>query len=160
MTRKTLLTLGAAATVAVIAAAALAAGGHRDGPDGWGGARMMMMDHGGPGMMHRGGRGPMGMADSPVFRAFDTDGDGTVSAAEAETGLAGLLATHDADGDGSLSRAEFDALFAEAMGHRAARPFAMLDSDGNDRIDAAEMQFPARMMQRMQRMHGTDGPAE
>lgn len=167
MTRKTLLTLGAAATVAVIAAAALAAGEHRGGHDGWGSERMMrgehaMQDHRGPGMMRRGpgGGGMMGMADSPVFQSFDTDANGTVSATEAEAGLAGLLATHDADGDGTLSRAEFDTLFAAFTRHRGARPFAMLDADGNDRIDATEMQFPAQMMARMQRMQGMDSASE
>lgn len=161
MTRKTLLTIAAATTAAVIAAAAFAAGGH----DGSGPRHMMrgehaqgMQDHRGPGMTRRGAGGPMGMTDSPVFQAFDTDGDGTVSTAEAEVGLAGLLSTHDADGDGSLSRVEFDALFAEFTRHRAARPFAMLDADENGLIDAEEMQFPVQMMTRMRLMHVNDAP--
>lgn len=161
MTRKTLLTVAAAATIAVVAAASFAAGGH----DGSGPRHMMRgdhaqgtQDHRGPGMTRHGAGGPMGMTDSPVFQAFDADGDGTVSNAEAEAGLAGLLATHDSDGDGSLSRVEFNALFAELTRHRADRPFAMLDVDENDRIDAEEMQFPAQMMARMRFMRANDAP--
>lgn len=174
MTRKMTLTLGAAAIV--IAAAAIAASAHDMGRDGGGAQRMMrgehaegMQDHRGPGMMRRGDDGQMGrmgqmgmgrMADSPLFSAFGTDTDGTVSAAEAEAGLAALLAAHDADGDGTLSRAEFDALFADATRHRADRPFAMLDADGNARIDATEIQFPAQMMARKERMQDAVPGAE
>lgn len=157
MTRKTILMLGAAA---MIAATAIAASAHDDGRARGGPGHMMqgehapgMPGHGGPGMKRRGAGGPMGMADSPVFGAFDTDTDGTVSAAEAEAGLAGLLTAHDADGDGSLSRDEFDAVFAAFTRHRAARPFAMLDADENGQIDADEIRFPAEMMARRERMH-------
>lgn len=168
MTRKTLLTLGAAAAAVLIAATAIAHDGRQDGT---GQRHMMRGDHAeamqdgrghGP-RMRRGAGGPMGMermADSPIFGAFDTDGDGAVTPAEAETGLAGLLDTHDADGDGTLSRAEFDALFADATRHRADRPFAMLDADENGRIDAAEIRFPAEMMARMQRMHDSAPDAQ
>lgn len=160
MTRKTTLTLGAAAIA--LAAAAIAASAHDAGRDGSGSQRMMRGEHA-QGMHDQRGHGDrMGrMARNPLFQAFDTDGDGAVSAEEAETGLAGLLATHDADGDGTLSRAEFDALFAAAMRGRADRPFAMLDADGNDRIDASEIQFPAQMIARKERMRdaatGTGG---
>jgi len=171
MKRTTLLTLGAAATAAVIGAIAIPAIAQ-----GWGPQQMMRMMHGtgggfmqdghgaGPMMMHgnrgpmgaMGGMGPMGgMADNPVYRSFDADGDGTVTAQELEAGLAALHARHDTDGNGSLSAEEFAALFADVTRVMAERPFAMLDADGDGQISAAEMAFPAQMMARMQAWHGT-----
>ena len=169
MKRKTILTLGAAATAAVIGALAIPAiaGGHGD----WGPNRMMQMTHGqqagfmdghrGPGMMmhggiagHGSGFGPMqAMTDNPVYKSFDTDTDGTVSAAELEAGVANLHAKHDADGNGALNADEFAALFAEATRSMSDRPFAMLDANDDGAIDADEMAFPAQMMARMQKMH-------
>ncbi|KAB2884704.1 MAG: calcium-binding protein [Albidovulum sp.] len=162
MKRKTILTFSAIAGLAVIGAASIpaVAGG---GP--WGMHGGMMGGHG-PGMMmqggqghgpmgQRGGHGPMGMqgfAQNPVFQSFDADKDGTVTAAEAEAGVAALLATHDVDKNGALSEAEFSALFAEVTKGVAARPFAMLDDDGNKEISAEEISFPVRMMARMGRL--------
>lgn len=168
MKRKTILTLGAAATAAVIGAIAIPA--IAGGPGDWGPSRMMQMmhgqqagftqGHGGPGMMMRGGHGPMqAMTDNQVYKSFDTDADGTVSAAELEAGIANLHAKHDADGNGALSAEEFAALFAEATRGMAERPFAMLDANGDGAIDADEMAFPAQMMARMQKMHAPAAPA-
>mgnify|MGYP006295365577 FL=1 len=171
MKRKTILTLGAAATAAVIGAIAIPAIAGGWGPhDGWGPRQMMQMMHGdqagfmqdgrGPGMMmQRGGHGPMGMtgmADNPVYQSFDADEDGTVTAAELEAGIAALHDTHDADGNGALSSDEFAALFAEVTRGLAERPFTMLDANDDGEISAEEMAFPAQMMARMQRMHGAD----
>lgn len=166
MKRKTILTLGAAATAAVIGAIGIPAIASGWGPDGsWGPQQMMRMMHAGQGgfaqvhrgpwtMMPRGGHGPMGMTDNPVYRSFDSDADGTVTAAELETGIAALHARYDSDGDGTLTEEEFAALFAEITRGFAARPFAMLDADDDGRISAEEMAFPAQMMTRMERMHG------
>jgi len=168
MKRKTILTLGAAATAAVIGAIAIPAIAGGWGPhDGWGPRQMMQMMHDdqagfiqdvrGPGMMmQRGGRGPMGMADNPVYQSFDSDEDGTVTAAELEAGIAALHTEHDADGNGALSSDEFAALFAEVTRSMAERPFTMLDTNDDGEISAEEMAFPAQMMARMQRMHGAD----
>lgn len=168
MKRKTILALGAAATAAVIGAIAIPA--IAGGPGDWGPSRMMQMmhgqqagfmqGHGGPGMMMRGERSPMrAMTDNPVYKSFDTDADGTVSATELEAGVANLHATHDADGNGALSAEEFAALFAEATRGMAERPFAMLDANEDGAIDADEMAFPAQMMARMQKMHAPAAPA-
>ncbi|OHC46558.1 MAG: hypothetical protein A2092_05160 [Rhodobacteraceae bacterium GWE1_64_9] len=173
MKRKTILTLGAAATAAVIGAIAIPA--IAAGPDGWGPSRMMQMMHGqqgdfmpgfgGPGMMMQRGdhgarnMGPMGMGgmtDNPVYQSFDADGDGTVSASELEAGLAAQLNEHDADGNGALSSDEFASLFAQMTRGMAERPFAMLDADQNGEISADEMAFPAQMMARMRLMHVND----
>ncbi|WP_371061435.1 EF-hand domain-containing protein [Rhodosalinus sp. 5P4] len=171
MKRKTILTLGAAATAAVIGAIPIPAIAGGWGPhDGWGPRQMMQMMHGdqagvmqdgrGSGvMMQRGGHGPMGMtgmADNPVYQSFDSDEDGTVTAAELEAGIAALHTEHDADGNGALSSDEFAALFAEVTRGMAERPFTMLDADDDGEISAEEMAFPAQMMARMQRMHGAD----
>lgn len=171
MKRKTILTFGAVATAAVIGALAIPAiaGGASD----WGPSRMMQMMHGqqasfmdghrGPGMMmrgeapqHGGGFGPMqAMTDNPIYKSFDTDADGLVSAAELEAGVAALHAKYDADGNGSLSADEFAKLFAEATRGMADRPFAMLDANDDGAIDADEMAFPAQMMARMHKLHGS-----
>lgn len=164
MKRKTIYALGAVA--ALVAAGAVAIPAIAGGPGGWG-----PMEGWGPGMMHRmhggmGGHGTPGrmggLAKNPVFLAFDTDKDGTVTAVEVEAGIDGLRETHDGDGDGALSRAEFDALFAEFTRSFAERPFKMLDADEDGKLDAEELQFPAKMMARMQKWHGqsADAPSE
>lgn len=166
MKRKTFLIAGAIAAVAVIGAASIPAiaGGSGCGMTGgpgtmWGPGMMMQGGHPagwGQGTMGpRGGHGPMGMtgfAGNPVFQSFDADKDGKVTAAEAETGVAGLLATHDTDKNGALSEAEFAALFAEVTKGMAARPFAMLDDNGDKTISAEEIAFPVKMMARMGRL--------
>ena len=63
-----------------------------------------------------------------------------------------LLTTHDADKNGALSEAEFAALFAEVTKGMAARPFVMLDENGNKEISAEEITFPVKMMARMGRL--------
>jgi hypothetical protein len=163
MKRKTILTLSALAAAAVIGAVtipALAGGfGH------WGtAADFGLMDgHRGSGMpMRHGGHRPGGMGamtEHPIYQSFDADGDGTVTAAEAEAGLAALHAEYDADGDGSLSPEEFEALFAEVTRSFAGRPFAMLDADGDGQIGADEMAFPAQMMERKRMMRINEGDA-
>lgn len=177
MKRKTILTFGAIAAAAAIGAATIPAiaGGGPWGMAGHGPGMMMqghggMMGHGpmqgGPmgqhGMQQGGGHGPMGMggfAENPVFKSFDADKDGTVTAAEAEAGVTVLLTTHDADKNGSLSEAEFAALFAEVTKGMAARPFAMLDDDGDKAISAEEITFPVKMMARMGHLTDVNEPA-
>lgn len=152
MKRKTILALSlAAATIAGAAVAIPAvAGDWTGGPCGPG----AMWGHGGmPGMkMWRmgsyGPAGAMGPMNSPVFRSFDADKDGTVRADEARAGLAALHGKYDADGDGALAATEFATLFTEATRGFSERPFNMLDENGDGRISAEEMTFPARMMAR------------
>lgn len=172
MKRKTILTLGAAATAAMIGAIAIPA--IAAGPDGWGPGHMMqgmlgqdggcMQGHAGPGMMMQpAGHGAMRMGDlseNPVYQSFDTDADGSVSNAELEAGLAGLLTQHDADGNGALSSDEFASLFAQVTRAMAERPFTMLDADESGEISAEEMAFPVQMMARMRLMHVNDAAAD
>lgn len=152
MKRKTILTLGAAA---LITAGAFAIPALADGGSGWwghgrGGPHWGMMDHGRRGDHGRMGRmGMRALNDNPVYKSFDTDGNGTVTAAEAEAGVAALHGKYDADGNGTLSATEFEALFAEVSKGFAKRPFAMLDADGNKEVSAEEMKFPLSMMARM-----------
>lgn len=173
MNRKTILTLSAAATAIAIGALAIPAIAQGEGR-----AQMMqrmhdgergsMQGHRGEGqMMRHGGHGDRGMRmggmgmgmgnmqDNPVYQSFDADKDGTVTAAELETGLAALHAEYDADGNGMLSEGEFAALFAQVTRSMATRPFTTLDADGDGQISAEEMAFPAKMMARMQAWHGT-----
>lgn len=165
MTRKTLLTLGAAAVIGALTLPALAGGWGPGnwGPGDWGPARMMQMMHGpmgGHGM--RMAHGPMGGApitESALWKSFDGNADGTVSAEEAKAGIAALQAKHDADGSGTLSKPEFEALFAEATRGFAERPFAMLDADKDSQLSTEELSFPAQMMARMSAMQGAAVPA-
>jgi Ca2+-binding EF-hand superfamily protein len=164
MKRKTLLTTGAVAAVVLTGAVVLPA--IAGGPNGgWGPCQggPAVSDPGGPGMMMRHGmRGPWGWQGGSAgsmgpafFQTFDANGDGAVSANEAEAGIEALRSRHDTDGDGALSREEFGALFAQATGSFADRPFAMLDADENGTLSAEEMRFPAQMMARMNAWHGT-----
>lgn len=170
MKRKTILTLGAFASAVALGAVTIPA---IAGGPGWGpGCKMGAMQnqqggfmggHRGPGMMMRGGFagpgagfGPMqAMAANPIYKSFDTDADGIVSAAEPEAGVTTLHAKHDVDGNGTLSAEEFATLFAEVTRGMAERPFAMLDANNDGAIDAEEMTFPAQMMARMQKMRAS-----
>jgi len=173
MKRKTILTLAAVGVVGALAAVSIPA--LAGGPGGcWGpGPGFGMMGHrGGPGggfagmhgpMGWRGGPGAMGgFANSAIYKSFDANGDGVVTPAEAEAGIAKLATKYDANHDGSLSREEFGKLFADATQGFADRPFAMLDANKDGRLSADEMKFPAQMMARVQAWHGraqSDAPA-
>ncbi|MFN4156649.1 MAG: EF-hand domain-containing protein [Paracoccaceae bacterium] len=158
MNRKTILTLSAVAAVAAIGVASIPAIA-QNGPWGMGYGGMGHGGMGSGGMGHMMGQmeshGPMGMggfSENPVFQSFDADKDGKVTAAEAEAGVTALLTKHDADKTGTLSEAEFGALFAEVTQSMAARPFAMLDDNGDKEISAEELTFPVKMMARMGRL--------
>jgi Ca2+-binding EF-hand superfamily protein len=101
----------------------------------------------GPGMMmHSMG----GLRNNPLFQTLDTDNNASLSAYEAETGMERLRMDFDTDVNGVLSRTEFDMLFAEMTRGMSEYPFRMLDTDEDGSISAEEMQFPARMMTRVQ----------
>lgn len=156
MKRKTILTLSAVALAA--AAAAFAIPAVAGGPGSWGCHGMRMGGHGPMGQM-----GLRAISENPVYKAFDADGNGTVTAAEAQAGVVALHGRHDGDGDGKLSATEFEALLAEVSKGFAARPFAMLDADGDKAISAEEMAFPVRMMTHMRAMRDAapeDGPKQ
>lgn len=121
MKRKTILTLSAVAVTATVAAFAIPA--IAGGPGSWGCHGMRMGGHGPMGQM-----GVRAMRDNPLYKSFD------------------------ADSDGKLSATEFEALLAEVSKGFAARPFAMLDADGDKAISAEEMAFPVRMMAHMRAM--------
>ncbi|MFQ5623024.1 MAG: EF-hand domain-containing protein [Paracoccaceae bacterium] len=164
MKRNTILALGLVAATALGSAVAIPVLAHGEG--GWGRGeahRGAMMD--GPGMMQMmmrhmqgqgfgamgkmGGLGMMGglMAD------LDADGDGTLTADEARTGLQLLLTKYDADGNGTLSLDEFAALHADALRERMVDRFQALDNDGDGQVTADEITVPADMIARMQEMH-------
>lgn len=82
---------------------------------------------------HMGHRGPM---------AADTDGDGTITRAEAVASAKEHFVKLDVNGDGQLSKADREARMAER--------FAETDADGNGEISFAEME--AQRAQRRQQM--------
>lgn len=122
--------------------------------------QMMMRMHsqmmGGGGMMTGGMMGG-GMMGNPMFKSFDTDGDGRVSPEEMRAGQKAKLEQFDADGDGSLSLDEFEALHSAAIRERMVDKFQALDNDGDGQVTSEEMAAPARKMERMQRMRAEPG---
>jgi Ca2+-binding EF-hand superfamily protein len=87
----------------------------------------------------RGGRGEH-------WAAMDTDGDGTISKAEADAGaprMAERFAEIDADSDGHVTKDEMHAArarFHEGMQARGEERFRSADTNGDGSIDRAEAQ--------------------
>jgi hypothetical protein len=87
----------------------------------------------------RGGRGEH-------WAAMDTDGDGTISKAEADAGaprMAEHFAGIDADSDGHVTKDEMHAArarFHEGMQARGEERFRSADTNGDGSIDLAEAQ--------------------
>lgn len=89
---------------------------------------------------------------------LDTNGDGTITRAEADAPRLERFAAADTNGDGALTQAELET-HAEAerqrrMEERKARHFARLDSDGNGTISAEE--FTNRGSGRFARLDAND----
>lgn len=98
--------------------------------------------HGG----HGGPRGEM------LFRTFDTDKDGAVTAAEIDAETERRLNGNDADGDGALSLKEFEGVWMEMLRNRMVDAFQRFDEDGDGVITKAEVdQKTSWMMSRMDR---------
>jgi hypothetical protein len=97
--------------------------------------------------------GAAGAAETPAgpppeerWNALDTDGDGSLSRAEAEAGAPGLARNFerfDKDGDGRLTREEIQAQRAQMREQARARAderWAQADTNGDGAIDLAEAQ--------------------
>lgn len=98
-------------------------------------------EHGG-----HGGRGDM------LFKFFDTDKDGAITAAEIDAETQRRLTAHDANGDSALSLEEFQGVWMEMLRNRMVDTFQRFDDDGDGRITKAEIdQKTAWMMARMDR---------
>ncbi|UWQ93426.1 EF-hand domain-containing protein [Rhodobacteraceae bacterium M382] len=116
--------------------------------------QMMMRMHG----QMMGGGGMMGgMMDNPMFKSFDTDGDGRVSPEEMRAGQKAKLERFDENSDGSLSLDEFEALHSAAIREMMVDKFQKLDNDGDGQVTSEEMAAPARKMERMQKMRAQSG---
>ena len=70
--------------------------------------------------------------------AFDANGDGAVTRAEAEAGRAAMFTRLDRDGDGYLSEAERASMQQGQGRQRGGNPMRA-DTDGDGRISRAEM---------------------
>ncbi len=146
--------------------------GRRGGGAGMGERMMKRVDTNGDGMISKAENRAMVEAR---FARMDADKDGTIEAGErrgpgkakkagerragamGKRGPGGpgmMLKKADTNGDGAISKAEFDAM--------SAQHFAMLDTDRNGSIDAAEMQAQrdqARaMMKKMRERRGNTPP--
>ena len=85
---------------------------------------------------------------------YDTNGDGTVSAAEIAAEQTRLFGAVDVDGDGKLSVAEFRRRGRLIMRTGGATLFDMLDVNGDQQVTAEELHGPkARWLRR----YNTDG---
>lgn len=149
MKRSTTLIIGAVAALGIAAAALPVV------------AQQVQMPFGG---MMRGGFAMMGgntAAHDEHFAAFDTNGDGTLSAEEIAAGIKAELAKYDTDGNGTLSLEEFTAMQAEmqaeAIRTMTVRAFQMHDSDGDGQVTEAEMAALMAEMGQMLAQHGGMG---
>jgi hypothetical protein len=90
------------------------------------------------------GEGPDGQARGAHWAELDTDGNGTISLAEAQAGaprLAERFDGLDADGDGQLTREEMQAgrgKFHQDRRARGEERFSSADANGDGSIDLAE----------------------
>src|SRR5580765_6561294 len=90
-----------------------------------------------------------------LFQKMDTDGDGALSAAEAEAAAKKMFDRRDTNGDGALTESEFTAqtggrqLVADRqqkLDARRGKRFAAMDKDGDGQVSAQE--FLAAAQQR------------
>ena len=87
---------------------------------------------------------------------YDTNGDGTVSAAEIKAEQKRVFGAVDVDGDGKLSVAEFRRRGRLIMRTGGATLFDMLDVNGDQQVTVEELHGPkARWLER----YNTDGTA-
>ncbi len=90
-------------------------------------------------MRGHGAMGPMAMMGKQMLAAsFDANGDGTVTQAELNDGLAALVTKYDADANGTLSLDEFAGLHAELMRPMTVRAFQWIDADGDGQLSKDE----------------------
>lgn len=92
-----------------------------------------------------------GMNKDDHSAMMDTDGDGSISAAEHAAGARAMFDRMDTDRDGSVSAAEMDAAHARMGRARAGAKsssdrMAKMDTDGNGSISAAEHAAGAQRM--------------
>lgn len=73
------------------------------------------------------------------FEQLDTDGNGMITRAEAETRQAERFAAADTDGSGTLSLEELAAQAATRAQDRAGRMMSRLDANGDGVLSAQEM---------------------
>jgi Ca2+-binding EF-hand superfamily protein len=103
--------------------------------------------------------GAMSMHGEMMMEMLDTDGDGKVSRAEAETFRDARFATFDKDGNGELSFVEYTAMMAAMREEMMQRRFARHDADNSGGISKAEMSSRMdRMFEMMDR--NDDGAIE
>jgi len=95
---------------------------------------------------HSGQRGEI------LFRTFDADKDGTVTAAEINAETERRMSGNDANGDGALSLEEFQGVWMEMIRSRMVDAFQRFDDDGDGVITKAEVdEKTSWMMSRMDR---------
>lgn len=121
--------------VSIVALSLLAAGG----------ALAQSVDKSGKEMSQKGGHADKAKSwrAGHFIRIFDTDGNGSVSLAEIGAEQKRLIAATDVDGDGALSVDEFRRRGRLIRSIGATSLFDMLDTDGDQKVTAAEMAAPS-----------------
>ncbi len=83
--------------------------------------------------------GHHGQALEQMFKQFDTNRDGTITAAEMDERIATTLSDNDGNSDGSLNLAEFENVWMTHTRFKMVDMFQRIDEDGDGQITEAEM---------------------
>lgn len=86
-----------------------------------------------------GSGGHRGQAVQQMFKQFDSNRDGTITAEEMDAKIASTLTDNDGDKDGSLNLAEFENVWMTYTRFKMVDMFQRIDEDGDGQITEVEL---------------------